>query len=126
LKVQETPKIIEMKQEAVTVSSSSPTSTVEKSYDCLVGGKAVKLSVDKNVPLNVMSYNKFKKLFESKFKVCTVDMVPIQCGNFSFLGHFSSKIEINNLVQYINFAVRKGSEDFVLVTKKMSEQLGLS
>lgn len=128
LNVQDALKPADIKQEIVIVSSSSPTpvtSTEEKTYDCLVGGKAVKLTIDKKVALNIMSHTQFKKLTDAKFKTCTVDMVPMQSGKLSLLGHFSSKIEINNLVQYINFSVRKGSEDFVLITKKMADSLGL-
>lgn len=52
-------------------------------------------------------------------------MVPLQSGNYHFEGHFSTKIEINNLVQYINFSVKNGSEDYVTVNKRMADDLGL-
>lgn len=110
----------------LVVSNSSPAAeAAEKNYDCLVGGKAVKLTIDKNMSLNIMSDTLYKKLIDAKCKTCTTDMVPMQTGKLSLLGHFSSKIEINNLVQYINLSVRKGSEDFILITKKMADSLGL-
>lgn len=94
-------------------------------FNCLVGGMPTKLIIDKNYPTNVMSKETFKKLHSGKYKFFTTDFVPSKVGDFQFSGQFTSKIEINNLIQYISFYVKEGSEEFVTIGKKMADQLKL-
>jgi hypothetical protein len=124
------PKPLLLKQE--TTSAPSPSSqpstsmqSVLKFFDCLVGGKALKLTIDQNSPINIISLHQFKKLHAEKFKFFTTDMVPTTIGGFRFAGQCTSKIEINSRSLFINFSVREGTETHVIISSKTAEQLGI-
>lgn len=108
-------------------SSKVKTETIEgvTYYECLIGGMMTKLVVRNNYPTNVMSKETFKKLYNGKYKFFTTDFVPSKVGEFQFSGQFTSKIEISGQIQYISFYVQEGSDDFVIIGKKMAEQLKL-
>jgi hypothetical protein len=109
----------------VPTKSSTGTSIEGNFYNCFIGGMPAKLIINSNYPTNVMSKETFKKLYNGKYKFFTTDFVPSKVGDFKFSGQFTSKIEINNQIQYISFYVQEGSEDFVSIGKKMAEQLKL-
>lgn len=112
-------------QETLTTNEPLAAKINEKVYDCLIGGMPSKLAVKSHYPTNVMSKDQFKKLYTGKYKFFTTDFVPSKVGDFTFSGQFTSKIEINNQIQYISFYVQEGSEEFVVIGKKMADQLGL-
>lgn len=125
LKVQGEAKSLKLKPEDPPSAKSLTVSTTDKTFDCLLGGKAVKLVKDKTVPCNIMSSMLFKKLIKSNIKISTMENFSFKSGNFKFIGYATYKIEINSLVKYITFSIREGKEDFVIVANEKSRELKL-
>lgn len=124
------PKPLPIKQETAVASTSKCSQSTTrpssaKLHDCLIGGKALTLLVDRKSRINIMSLDQFKKLHAENFKFFTTDMVPATVEGFKFAGQCTSRIEINGRSMYINFSIREGSESHVIVSGKMSEQLGI-
>lgn len=117
---------VQVKQEPQEPVSIIPTSKSSiKFHECVVGGRNVKFMVDQNSPINVMSLTLFKKLQKENFLFFTTDMVPTNLGEFILVGQHVSKLAFNNKSEYINFSVREGTENFVMISKNMANKLGI-
>lgn len=120
------PRPIQIKQESTSNYAETLISKASlKFYDCLVGGKKLKLTVDQQSSINVMSLTLFNKLQRENFNFFTTDMVSYKFKEFTFVGHHISKVELNNQSEFINFSVREGTEDYVMISIKLAHKLGL-
>lgn len=123
------PRPLQIKQESTSTDTIHSDllipETSDKFHNCLVGGKRVKFMVDKQSSDNVMDLKLFQMLKAKNFQFFTTDMLPCKVGDFTFVGQCTTKLECNNQTEFINFSVREGTKDYVILTKNLADKLGI-
>lgn len=88
---------------------------------------ACKAEVKPSYADNVMSVKVFKKLQSGKFLFfCSnAKMKKTTVGNSTFVGEFTSKIEINKVSRLVNFYIQDSDEDIVQINMITAKKLNL-
>lgn len=120
-------KLFSQQQKQEPTFQSPPNRNLSQGFvECVIGGGMhTKLVIKTECPTNIMSRALFRRLRAEKHTFFTADMIPSKIGNLEFFGQFTSKIEANGKNVMINFYVHEGSEDFVIINRRMAELLCL-
>lgn len=94
-------------------------------HECMIGDKLVKVTVRDYEPCCTMSMDLFQKLSSENFRPLTVDIIPIKVGQARYSGQITTVINANGSSKILNIHLKEGHEDFVVLTKKKAQAMGL-
>lgn len=92
----------------------------------MIGDKLVMVTVKDYEPCCTMSMDLYQKLSSENFKPLTTDIIPIKVGQARYSGQITTVINVNGSSKILNIHLKEGHEDFVVLTKKKAQELGLN
>lgn len=110
------------------IEPASLTPKTEMLFDCTIGNRPSRFKIDETNAINIISESEHMKLLNFKVNWRTNGMVEeLLVGHKEFKGIFVAQLKLaNGNRAYANFFIRKGKEEFVMISKKLAKELKIS